>query len=296
MDNDLSIDEARLSKQEKIVVADLSYEYPLSGKKVLNSISFSVSQGEFIGIIGRNGAGKSTLCFALTGLVPSFFGGKRSGSVLIDDVDVLHIPKEQLVKKVGLVLQNPFSQISGAKMTVFEEVAFGLENIGIDREEIVERVENVLKRFKLWEKREENPFELSGGQLQRLAIASVLALEPDIVILDEPTSQLDPQGTTEVFEALLELKELGKTIILVEHKFEKLVEYCDKLLFLYNGELISYGTAEEIFSMPEIDQYHVGEPIYTSLCKVLNLKKSNGLYPVHFDDAVSLLKGVFQRP
>ncbi len=280
---------------KKIVVENLSYTYPLSKTKALDNISFSVLPGEVVGIIGRNGAGKSTLCLALTGLVPSFFGGIRAGKVLIDGTDVLEISKEKLVRKIGLVLQNPFSQISGAKMTVFEEVAFGLENIGLERDEMLERVEKVLRRLDLWDKKDQNPFELSGGQLQRLAIASVLALEPEILVLDEPTSQLDPQGTTEVFEVLSELKKMGITIILVEHKFEKIVEYVDKLVFLHEGKVLGYGTPEEIFSMREIGVYSVGEPIYTSVCKKLNARKPNGNYPVRFEEAVEVLKGALKN-
>ena len=280
---------------KKIVVENLSYTYPLSKTKALDNISFSVLPGEVVGIIGRNGAGKSTLCLALTGLVPSFFGGIRAGKVLIDGTDVLEISKEKLVRKIGLVLQNPFSQISGAKMTVFEEVAFGLENIGLERDEMLERVEKVLRRLDLWDKKDQNPFELSGGQLQRLAIASVLALEPEILVLDEPTSQLDPQGTTEVFEVLSELKKMGITIILVEHKFEKIVEYVDKLVFLHEGKVLGYGTPEEIFSMREIGVYSVGEPIYTSVCKKLNARKPNGNYPVRFEEAVEVLKGALEN-
>jgi energy-coupling factor transport system ATP-binding protein len=283
-----------IRKNEKIVVQNLSYRYPLSNNKAIEDINFSVCAGESVGIIGRNGSGKSTLCLALTGLVPLFFGGKRSGRVLVDGTDVLEIPKEKLVRKIGLVLQNPFSQISGAKMTVFDEVAFGLENLGVEREEMLERVEKVLRRLDLWSKRDQNPFELSGGQLQRLAIASVLALEPEILVLDEPTSQLDPQGTTEVFEVLSELKRTGITIILVEHKFEKLVEHVDKVIFLHEGKVIGIGTPEEIFSMREIDEYSVGEPIYTSVCKKLNARKPNGKYPVHFEEAIEVLKGALK--
>lgn len=277
---------------EKIKVENLTYAYPFSDKNALENISFSIMSGECVGIIGRNGAGKSTLCLALTGLVPKFFKGRYSGKVLLGGEDVRQIPYEKLVTKIGLVLQNPFSQITGARITVYGEVAFGLENLGIPRDEIKRRVEAVLKALDLWEKKDENPFELSGGQLQKLAIASVLVLQPEVLILDEPTSQLDPVGTKEVFEIISQMKRQGITIVLVEHKYEMLVEYVDKIIFLHEGKMIAFDEAEKIFSLPEIDEYMVGEPLHTKLCKRLNLKNSRGYYPVKFSEAVEILREV----
>ncbi|MFN3329261.1 MAG: energy-coupling factor ABC transporter ATP-binding protein, partial [Fervidobacterium pennivorans] len=251
----------------------------------IEDISFSVKSGECIGIIGRNGSGKSTLCLALTGLVPNFFRGSYSGNVYIDGENILDIPIRKLVQKIGLVLQNPFSQISGAKMTVFEEVAFGLENLGVPRDEMASRIEDVLKMFGLWEKRNENPFELSGGQLQRLTIASVLALKPEIVIFDEPTSQLDPQATNEVFDAIGKLKKNGITIVIVEHKFDKLVEYTDRIMLLHEGKLLYFDSPEKIFSKPEIYKLQIGEPFHTYVCKKLDVKTKEGYYPAKFHEA-----------
>lgn len=276
----------------KISIEHLTYRYPFAKNRSLEDITLSIDAGQSIGIIGRNGAGKSTLCYTLSGLIPRFFHGKIEGSIKIDGEDVPTMSVEKLIRKVGLVLQNPFSQISGAKMTVYEEVAFGLENLGIEKDEMHERIDTVLKQFDLYKKKDENPFELSGGQLQRLAIASVLALQPEILILDEPTSQLDPRGTTEVFEAISQLKTLGITVIIVEHKFEKLVEYVDKIALLNDGKLVKYDTPEKIFSMPQIEDYGVGQPIYTALCKRMGLKKPNGYYPVSFNETVTLLSGL----
>ncbi|MCX7761441.1 MAG: energy-coupling factor ABC transporter ATP-binding protein [Candidatus Kryptonium sp.] len=277
---------------EKIKITSLTYAYPMATQNALEDITFSINSGEFIGIIGRNGSGKSTLCFAIAGLIPRFFKGKLNGNIYIDGEDVTKMPLNKLIKKVGLVLQNPFSQISGAKMTVYEEIAFGLENIGTPREEMVEKVEQVLKKFGLWDKKNNNPFELSGGQLQRLAIASILALEPEILILDEPTSQLDPQGADEVFQVVKELRKTGITIIMVEHKFEKLVEYAEKIILLHEGKLIAFEEPEKVFSMPEIDEYQIGEPIQTAICKKLNIRNAKGYYPVKLNEAVELMKGV----
>ncbi|HCI28689.1 MAG TPA: cobalt ABC transporter ATP-binding protein [Fervidobacterium sp.] len=276
----------------KISIEHLTYRYPFAKNRSLEDITLSIDAGQSIGIIGRNGAGKSTLCYTLSGLIPRFFHGKIEGSIKIDGEDVPTMSVEKLIRKVGLVLQNPFSQISGAKMTVYEEVAFGLENLGIEKDEMHERIDTVLKQFDLYKKKDKNPFELSGGQLQRLAIASVLALQPEILILDEPTSQLDPCGTTEVFEAISQLKTLGITVIIVEHKFEKLVEYVDKIALLNDGKLVKYDTPEKIFSMPQIEDYGVGQPIYTALCKRMGLKKPNGYYPVSFNETVTLLSGL----
>jgi len=284
------LEDSIVGSTEKIKIESLTYAYPFSDKNALENISFSIMPGECVGIIGRNGAGKSTLCLALTGLVPKFFKGRYSGKVLLDGEDVRQISYEKLVTKIGLVLQNPFSQITGARITVYEEVAFGLENLGIPRDEIKQRVEAVLKALDLWEKRDENPFELSGGQLQKLAIASVLVLQPEVLVLDEPTSQLDSGGTKEVFEIISQMKSQGITIVLVEHKYEMLVEYVDKIIFLQEGKMIAFDEAEKIFSLPEIDEYMVGEPIYTKLCKKLNLKNSRGYYPVKFSEAVGILR------
>ncbi|MFN6992482.1 MAG: ABC transporter ATP-binding protein, partial [Fervidobacterium sp.] len=193
------------------------------------------------------------------------------------------------------VLQNPFSQISGAKMTVFEEVACGLENLGVPRDEMASRIEDVLKMFGLWEKRNENPFELSGGQLQRLTIASVLALKPEIVIFDEPTSQLDPQATNEVFDAIGKLKKNGITIVIVEHKFDKLVEYTDRIMLLHEGKLLYFDSPEKIFSKPEIYKLQIGEPFHTYVCKKLDVKTKEGYYPAKFHEAVSLLRTVKEK-
>ncbi|MGC8954963.1 MAG: energy-coupling factor ABC transporter ATP-binding protein [Fervidobacterium sp.] len=282
----------KLMNAIKIDVKNLTYKYPFSDKNALENVSFTIYQGESVGIIGRNGAGKSTLCYALSGLIPRFFKGKYHGKISIDGEDIQQLPFEKLVKKVGLILQSPFSQISGAKMTVYEEVAFVLENVGTEREEMVRRIEKVLKQFNLWEKRNDNPFELSGGQLQRLTIASVLALEPEILILDEPTSQLDPQGTTEVFETIKKLKELGMTIIIVEHKYEKLVEYVDKIILLNNGKVFAFDEPEKVFSLSQIDDYEIGKTFQTKICKEYNVRNENGYYPVKFQQAVELLKGV----
>lgn len=274
-----------------IKVENLKYRYTHTKELALNNISFEIEKGEFIGIIGENNAGKSTLCQALMGLVPNFYKGAYGGKVVIDNIEIAKTPIWKLCEKVGMVFQNPFNQLTGAKDNVYEEIAFGLQNLGIEREEIHTRVEHVLRLLGIYEYRDRNPFDLSGGQMQRVAIASILAMKPEVIVLDEPTSQLDPQGSEEVFEAVDSLTKAGITVIMVEHKIEKIAAYSDKVMLLHKGSLIAYDKPEVIFSMENLMDYGVEAPAFTRICKALNLKKVNSeYYPVTLNGADELLK------
>ena len=222
-----------------IAVENLKYRYPNTESLALDGLSFTVEKGEFIGIVGENGAGKSTLSQALIGLVPQFYKGAYGGRVLIEDLPAETTPISELCCKVGLVFQNPFNQLSGAKDNVYEEVAFGMQNLGVPREEMHRRAEEALKLLDIWQYRDRNPFDLSGGQMQRVAIASVLVMNPDILVLDEPTSQLDPQGSEEVFRTVDKLARSGITILMIEQKIEKIAAYCDRILLLHKGRQTS---------------------------------------------------------
>ncbi|WP_313580924.1 ABC transporter ATP-binding protein [Lacrimispora sp.] len=266
-----------------IEVTNLKYRYPHTESLALDGIDFQVEKGQFIGIAGENKAGKSTLCQAFAGLVPTMFRGAYGGKLLIDGVEAAKTPIAELCQKVGLVFQNPFNQLSGAKDTVFEEIAFGLQNLGIPRDEIFKRVEENLKLLDIEEYRDRNPFDLSGGQTQRVAIASILAMEPKVIVLDEPTSQLDPQGSEEVFRVVDKLAKTGITIIMVEQKMEKLASYCDKILLLHKGKQIAYDTPERIFSRDDLEELGVKPPVYTQVCRALGVSRKEGedrLYPV----------------
>lgn len=274
-----------------IKVENLKYRYPHTKELALNNISFEIEKGEFMGIIGENNAGKSTLCQALMGLVPNFYKGAYGGKVVIDNIEIAKTPIWKLCEKVGMVFQNPFNQLTGAKDNVYEEIAFGLQNLGIEREEIHTRVEHVLRLLGIYEYKDRNPFDLSGGQMQRVAIASILAMKPEVIVLDEPTSQLDPQGSEEVFEAVDSLTKAGITVIMVEHKIEKIAAYSDKVMLLHKGSLIAYDKPEVIFSMENLMEYGVEAPAFTRICKALNLKKVNSeYYPVTLNGADELLK------
>lgn len=189
------------------------------------------------------------------------------------------------------MFQNPFTQISGVKDTVFEEVAYGLENMGVPVEEIEKRVVDVMRMTDIEALAEKNPFDLSGGQMQRVALASVIVLEPDILVIDEPTSQLDPEGTESVFAIIKALKERRKTIILVEHKIDLIAEYADEVLVFKDGEIIASGDKQKILSDMSLAEKDVALPQVAILGNKL---KQMGLpiteIPVTEKEAVEIIR------
>ena len=273
-----------------ITVENLRYRYPHAKELALDGLDFSVEKGEFIGIIGENGAGKSTLSQALMGLVPQFYKGAYGGTVMVDGIEAGRTPVAQLCGHVGLVFQNPFNQLSGAKDNVYEEVAFGMQNLGVPAEEMKNRVEEALKLLDIWQYRDRNPFDLSGGQMQRVAIASVLVMRPDVMILDEPTSQLDPEGSDEVFKAVETLTGSGITILMIEQKIEKLAAYCDRILLLHKGKQIAFDMPQKVFSMPDLNNYGIQAPAFTRICKAEGVTLADGTYPVTVEEAAGVLR------
>lgn len=231
-----------------IELKNVTYSYPLTDTPALKDFSCTIEEGKFYGVIGANGAGKTTLCSLIRGFAPDFFKGELSGDVLVYGKPTSAYAPGELSLKIGYVFQNPFNQISGVKDTLFEEVAFGLENFGVPVDEIEQRVTRVMELTNITELAEKNPFELSGGQQQRVALASIIVLEPDILVIDEPTSQLDPEGTESVFKIIKAMKEQKKTIILVEHKIDLIAEYADEVLVLHEGELIRSGDKQQVLS------------------------------------------------
>ena len=273
-----------------ITVENLRYRYPHAKELALDGLDFSVEKGEFIGIIGENGAGKRTLSQAIMGLVPQFYKGAYGGKVMVDGMEAGKTPVAQLCGHVGLVFQNPFNQLSGAKDNVYEEVAFGMQNLGVPAEEMKNRVEEALKLLDIWQYRDRNPFDLSGGQMQRVAIASVLVMRPDVMILDEPTSQLDPEGSDEVFRSVETLTGSGITILMIEQKIEKLAAYCDRILLLHKGKQIAFDTPQKVFSMPDLNTYGIQAPAFTRICKAEQVTLADGTYPVTVEEAAEVLK------
>lgn len=229
-----------------IMLKNFSYAYPRCDK-ALNNINLSIAKGSFSVILGPSGAGKTTLCLAVAGAVPQYFGGSLSGLVLVEGKSAKDTPMHDLSQNVGTVLQDYETQL--VAMTVEEEVAFGLENLGLQRAEINLRVREALQKVGLagYEKREVTA--LSGGQKQRLVIASVLAAAPKILVLDEPASALDPEGTAELYTLLGDLnKQHGITILVVEHRLSEVLPHADNFILLEHGSAIQTGSPEKVFS------------------------------------------------
>lgn len=244
---------------------DVSYKYPLEDREILKNINLDIKKGEFWAVIGKNGSGKTTLCNVLRRFVPDFYKGELKGRITLEGKELKDYSAKEIVQKVGFVFQNPFTQISGVKETVFEEIAFGLENLALDAEDIRKRVEETLKLLHIEELRNKNPYELSGGQGQKVALASIIAMDPEIMVIDEPTSQLDPKGTEEIFEIIDILKKEGKTIILVEHKLELIAEYAEKVMVLDEGEMILSGNTEDVLKNKILMEKEIGIPQYAAL-------------------------------
>lgn len=253
---------------------NVSYFYPLTSQPSVKGLNLKFERGKFYGVIGENGSGKTTLCAVLRGFAPSFYKGKFLGEVLAEGKNIIEY-RDQLARKIGFVFQNPFTQISGVKDTVFEEVAYGLENFGVPVDEIVRRVVDVMKMTNIEYLAEKNPLELSGGQMQRVALASVIVLEPDILIIDEPTSQLDPEGTESVFRIIQKMKEKKKTIILAEHKIDLIAEYADEVIALKDGEVIANGDKKKILSDMSLLRAGVSLPQVAILGRKLEEKGLN---------------------
>lgn len=270
-----------------IKLQNVTYKYPLTDRPALQNIDLQAEEGEFLAVIGPNGAGKSTLCYTLAGFVPHFFKGELAGTVEVAGVNSLHSSLSEWVLNVGLAFQNPFNQISGAKYTVFEEVAFGLENIGIARDEMKTRVEDAMRLTGISELAERSPYSLSGGQQQRVALASILVMQPRVLVLDEPTSQLDPIGTREVFGVIRTMAERGMTVVLVEHKVEWIAQFADRVIALKDGQIFLEGTPSEVLTSPLLPENGFGISRYTSVARraqEMGLWKQEKL-PVTLDEA-----------
>lgn len=269
---------------------NVSYQYPRRSDFALQEISLSLRRGELLGVIGATGAGKTTFCLTLNGIVPQFYGGRFFGKLSVAGLDTVDTPIHQLARHVGMVLEDPETQLIAT--SVENEIAFALENLNVPAEEIRARIPRVLEMVRLENLPKRHPSELSGGQKQRLAIAAALAVQPDLLVLDEPVSQLDPQGAQEVFAVLRELnRTLGMTMIISGHAAEELAESAQRLILLAGGKIAAEGTPEEIYgNIPLLEACGVRPPQVTQTFWLVRhlLPKAQAL-PVRLDEGMRLL-------
>lgn len=282
----------RIGTDAIVEIDDLAYSYRAApDRRVLDGVSLTVRRGEILGICGRTGSGKSTLCYAMAGLVPHSFGGRMTGRVTVDGVDTTSTTVAALTRHVSLVMQSPESQIVG--LTVREDVEFGLENIGCAPEETVERAAWALAQVRLTGLESRSPWDLSGGQKQRLAIAAAIAFHPAVLVLDNPTAELDPMGKEDVLETLVGLnRALGTTIVIVNQELSEIAPDADRLLLLDAGRVAALGTPAEVLDQP--DRFHsvgIRLPEVTEIAARLRSAGAwDGPLPIEVPDAVPQLR------
>ena len=277
---------------DAVTISNLTYTYPDAPAPALRDVSLGLAEGTLTSVVGANGGGKSTLLSAIRGFVPHFYDGTLTGEVRVHGRSVVEQTLGELALEVGYVFQNPFTQMSGVTTTVFDELAYGLGNMGVSPAETVERVEAMITEAGLDELRDRDPLELSGGQQQRVALASVLVMDQKVLVLDEPTSQLDPATTDAVLEMILRARDRGRTIVLVEHKMEQIAEHSDAVVLLHEGSVALTGTPAQVFSDPRCEALgtRLPEPMY--LRRAL---EPSGLEllaaPLTVDELVASLRG-----
>jgi energy-coupling factor transport system ATP-binding protein len=241
-------------------LSDVGYRYAGYARQVLHDIDLTLADGEIVGLVGANEAGKSTLCLVASGLAPGSIGGALSGRLEIDGEDMAGKPLHEFATRVGIAFQNPATQLSGITGSVFEEVALGPMNLGLPARETVDRVKAALAALGIESLAEREPRRLSGGQGQLVVLASLLAMRPRHLVLDEPTAQLDPEGTRLVGEALRQLAKAGTAMLLVEHKTDLLDALTSRVAVVADGTLVADGPTPDILEDPRLDAWGVEPP------------------------------------
>jgi len=257
-----------MPKKEIIKFNDFSFKYSSSDTNILENINLSIESNEITVLAGPTGCGKSTLLKSIVGLIPNMYDGEYSGDVIVDGIKVRNAEIKEIAKRVGFVFQNPENQIF--MFSVERDIAFGLENLGIEQGIIKERIEKMMETLNITHLAEKAPHELSDGQKQRTALAGVLAMEPKILILDEPTSLLDPKTALEFMELMDKLcREKGISIIIVEHRLDLILKYTDRLIILSNGKIISNDKPENVFDYKKLIIPELGIPFSTKVYREL---------------------------
>jgi energy-coupling factor transporter ATPase len=278
-----------------IETKNLTYTYPNAAKPSISDVSIKVEKGEFVLITGPSGCGKTTLCRCFNGLIPHFYQGELKGEIVVAEMDAAKQHTYEMAKHVGLVFQNPENQLFA--LSIEKDVAFGLENLGFPRQEMQKRVEWALNLTGIYDLRERSPHEVSGGQQQRVAIAAVLAMQPEIIVLDEPTSFLDPLSAEKIFEVIYELnKKLGITVVLVEHRLDLTAKYASHIIVMDEGRVCFDGEPREVLSSEESRLIGIGIPKATLLYQMLQRDGVNlsSVTPLSSEELAALLLEVLK--
>ena len=268
-----------MSVKELIRFNNFSFRYNSREDRILEDINLSIKSNEITVLAGPTGCGKSTLLRAIVGLIPNMYEGEYTGDVIVDGIKIRDAEIKEIAKRVGFVFQNPENQIF--MFSVERDIAFGLENLGLEQEIIKKRISKIMKTLNITHLAKKAPHELSDGQKQRTALAGVLAMEPKILILDEPTSLLDPKTATEFMELINRLcKEEGMSIIIVEHRLDLVLKYADKLIVLSEGKVISDDTPENVFNYKKDIIPELSVPFSTKLYRELAKNQMKFTKPV----------------
>jgi energy-coupling factor transporter ATP-binding protein EcfA2 len=287
----------REAPREIIVARNLGFSYSGAKKSAIHGIDLSIEENEFILLTGPSGCGKTSLCRCLNGLIPNFYQGEWTGELVVDGMDVTKQPTSELSRQVGYVFQNPENQLFA--LTVEKDIAFGPENLGYSRDEIRSRVDEAMKITGTDVLKDLAPYELSGGQQQRVALAGVLAMKPSIIVLDEPTSFLDPRTAEEVMNAADRLRqELGLTIVVVEHRLDLVARYAERIIVMDGGKIVADGNLKSVLDeqFDTLEGLGVGVPRVSLLWSMLRRDGLvKGRVPTHVEDAASALSGMMNH-
>ena len=278
-----------------ILIQDFSFTYKDEPAPALKNINLSVPDGGFLGIIGPAGAGKTTLARAVSGLIPHHYPGDFYGSVRVNDMDTVDSSLIDLSRQVGMVFQDVESQIISPM--VEDELLYGLENFGVQHAEIPERMEEALQQVGIADLRDRSIASLSGGQRQKVAVASIVALKPRILVLDEPTGELDPFSSRQVFSLLKDLNEnQGITVIIIEQKIMLLCEFARQIAVLRDGSILRQGDTREILShADELETIGVNCPRVTTFSRIMSEKTGEALpVCINLDEAEQMVRGMIR--
>lgn len=264
----------------------------------IKNINLTIHEGDYVALLGLNGSGKTTLQLCINGVIPNSLVGEFAGEVIVDGHDTYTTPVREMAKTVGMVFDNPEFQLS--QMSVAEEIALGMESLGYTYDQMKETIPEVLEIVGLQGLEERSPFGLSGGQQQRLSIAAALAMHPKILVMDEPTSNVDPIGKEEIFSVAYELnRERNLTVVMAEHEVEVMAQYANVVVVMDKGEILLNGSPQEVFSNVEIIQDlslrmpQVAE--YGYYLEQNGLIDLGGVYPVTLDSAAEVYGDFFAK-